>query len=85
MPDLYVRAVLEDRDGNIWIGTNGGLARFQGDRFVASAEGSRDSDLVRCLLEDREGDLWVGANNGLTRLRDDAFSVYGKTEGHAFR
>lgn len=81
LPDLYVRAVLEDRDGNIWIGTNGGLARFQGDRFVASAEGSRDSDLVRCLLEDREGDLWVGANNGLTRLRDDAFSVYGKTEG----
>jgi signal transduction histidine kinase/ligand-binding sensor domain-containing protein len=81
LPDLYVRAVLEDRDGNIWIGTNGGLARFQGDRFVASAEGGRDSDLVRCLLEDREGDLWMGANNGLTRLRDDAFTVYGKTEG----
>lgn len=81
LPDLFVRAVLEDRDGNIWIGTNGGLARFQGDRFVASAEGGRDSDLVRCLLEDREGDLWVGANNGLARLRDDAFSVYGKTEG----
>src|ERR1035441_7344513 len=32
LPDLYVRVVLEDRDGNIWIGTNGGLARFQGDR-----------------------------------------------------
>src|ERR1017187_3571534 len=68
-------------DGNIWIGTSGGLARFQGDRFVASAESGRDSDLVRCLLEDREGDLWMGANNGLTRLRDDAFTVYGKTEG----
>ena len=81
LPDLFVRAVVEDRDGNIWVGTNGGLARFQGDRFVTSAEGGRDSDLVRCLLEDREGDLWMGANNGLTRLRDDAFSVYGKTEG----
>jgi signal transduction histidine kinase/ligand-binding sensor domain-containing protein len=81
LPDLFVRSVVEDRDGNIWIGTNGGLARYQGDRFVASAENGRDSDLVRCLLEDREGDLWVGANNGLTRLRDDAFTVYGKTEG----
>ena len=81
LPDLFVRVVLEDRDGNVWIGTNGGLARFQGDRFVASTEGGRDSDLVRCLLEDREGDLWMGANNGLTRLRDDAFTVYGKTEG----
>jgi len=81
LPDPYVRALLEDRDGNLWIGTNGGTARLEGDRFVASAAGSRDRDLVRSLFEDREGDLWVGAYNGLTRLRDDAFTVYGKPEG----
>jgi len=81
LPDVFVRTILEDHDGNIWIGTNGGLARLQGDRFVSSAEVGRDSDLVRCLMEDREGNLWVGANNGLTRLRDDVFTAYGKTEG----
>ena len=81
LPDLYVRALLEDHDGNFWIGTNGGTARLEGDRFVAAPAGSRDRDLVRSLFEDREGDLWVGAYNGLTRLRDDAFTVYGKPEG----
>lgn len=81
LPDSFVRAVWEDRDDNIWAGTNGGIARLEGAHFVSSAGGSSDSDLVRCLFEDREGDLWVGANNGLSRLRDDRFTVYGKTEG----
>jgi signal transduction histidine kinase/streptogramin lyase len=85
LPDAFVRAVLEDHDGNLWIGTNGGMARLDGERFVtaagASAPAGSDVDLVRCLLEDREGNLWVGANNGLARLRDDAFTVYGIPEG----
>ena len=80
LPDVPVRSVVEDRDGNIWAGTNGGIARLEGGRFVVPATGA-ESDLVRVLFEDREGDLWVGGNNGLTRLRDDAFTAYGKTEG----
>jgi len=76
LPDSLVRAIWCDRDGNIWAGTNGGVARFDGNRFV-----SRGHDPVRCLLEDREGDLWVGQNTGLSRLRDDLFTAYGKTEG----
>src|SRR5205807_9472897 len=82
LPDQFVRAMWADRDGNIWAGTNGGLARLDGDRFVSWVSGdAHDRDLVRCLFEDREGDLWVGANNGLIRLRDDIFTVYGKPEG----
>jgi len=82
LPDLFVRAIWLDRDGNFWAGTNGGLARLQGNRFVTAHDGSsRDYEQVRCLFEDREGDMWVGANNGLTRLRDDIFTVYGKPEG----
>ena len=75
-----MHSVVEDRNGNIWVGTNGGIARLQGDRFVVPATAS-ESNLVRTLFEDREGDLWVGGNNGLIRLRDDWFTAYGKTEG----
>jgi signal transduction histidine kinase/streptogramin lyase len=82
LPDAFVRAIWLDRDGNVWAGTNGGLARLEGSRFVTAHDGSsRDHEQVRCLFEDREGDIWVGANNGLTRLRDDIFTVYGKPEG----
>ncbi len=80
LPDPPVRALLEDRDGVIWAGTNGGLARLEGGRFVAVA-GEASQEPVRCLFEDREGNLWVGSNSGLIRLRSDLLTVYGKSEG----
>ena len=81
LPDAFVRALWEDRDGNIWAGTNAGIARLDGTRFVAQDGSSVDRGLVRCLFEDREGDLWVGSNAGLARYRDAGFTVYGKSEG----
>jgi ligand-binding sensor domain-containing protein len=71
-----------DHDGNIWAGTNNGMARLQGNRFVTSLQDNpEDGDGIRCLFEDREGDLWIGANGGLSRWRNDIFMVYGKPEG----
>jgi signal transduction histidine kinase/ligand-binding sensor domain-containing protein len=82
LPDSVLRAIWVDRDGGLWAGTNRGLARLEGNRFVSAPVGpDRGQDQVRCLYEDREGDLWVGSNNGLTQLRDDVFTVYGKSEG----
>jgi signal transduction histidine kinase/streptogramin lyase len=80
LPEDLVRSIVEDRDGNIWAGTNGGIARLEGERFAVPSTGT-ETDLVRTLFEDREGDLWVGGNDGLTRLRDDSFTTYGKSEG----
>ena len=82
LPDTSVRAIWKDRDGNIWAGTNRGMARLEGTRFVTSHQDNPDDhDLVRCLFEDREGNLWIGANGGLSRWRNDIFMVYGKSEG----
>ena len=78
LPDAFLRAILADRDGAVWAGTNGGLARLEGDRFTTPPPGPEQ---VRCLFEDREGNLWMGSNEGLTQFRDDVFTVYGKSEG----
>jgi signal transduction histidine kinase/ligand-binding sensor domain-containing protein len=75
-----LRAMTEDRDGNLWVAANSGLARLEGDRFRTLAEGPVQ-DGVRCLFEDRDGNLWVGSNRGLLRFRDDVFTVFGKDEG----
>ena len=80
LPDPFVRSLWEDRDGNIWAGTNGGLARLEHGRFV-STDAGHDLDWVRCIYEDREGNLWIGMNSGLNRLRDDLFTTYSRTEG----
>jgi len=79
MPNPYVRALWCDRNGAIWVGTNEGLARFEGDRFASRPQETPAQ--VRCLFEDSEGDLWVGASTGLTRFRDDVFTAYGISEG----
>jgi signal transduction histidine kinase/ligand-binding sensor domain-containing protein len=82
LPDPFVRALWEDRDGSIWAGTNLGLSRLEKGRFVAPVfDGSHDPDWIRCIFEDREGNLWVGMNNGLNRFRDDIFTVYSKGDG----
>jgi ligand-binding sensor domain-containing protein/signal transduction histidine kinase len=77
LPDNFVRAIWFDRDGDLWAGTNSGLARLRGDHFIAEGPG----ELIRCLFEDREHDLWVGSSSSLSRIRDDIFTVYGTSEG----
>jgi signal transduction histidine kinase/ligand-binding sensor domain-containing protein len=75
-----LRAMVEDRDGNLWVATNSGLARLEGDRFRTLTDGPAQ-DGVRSLFEDRGGNLWAGSNHGLLRFRDDAFTVFGIAEG----
>ena len=83
LPNGPVRALWEDRDGNIWVGTNAGLARLRsrasGDLEPAKADSDRE--MVRCLFEDREGNLWVGANSGLNRIRDECLRFTARARG----
>ena len=79
LPNELVRALYEDRAGNLWAGTYGGLSRLEKGRFVSLPKDDRG--WVWCFFEDREGDLWVGMNGALNRFRDDSFSTYGRSEG----
>jgi ligand-binding sensor domain-containing protein/two-component sensor histidine kinase len=77
LPDNAVTAVVQTRDGYLWIGTYGGLVRFDGIRFTvfnsASTPGLQ-SDRVTSLFEDATGDLWIGHERGdLTRYHDGKF------------
>jgi signal transduction histidine kinase/ligand-binding sensor domain-containing protein len=57
--------VIEDGDGNVWLGSASGLTRFRDGRWVTftTADGLPDDD-VTALYEDREGSLWVGTRTG---------------------
>jgi signal transduction histidine kinase/ligand-binding sensor domain-containing protein len=79
----FVTAILEDRDGNLWVGTaGGGVNRLHRDRFTpfTSREGL-SNDHVRALLEDHEGNVWIGTADGLDCLSDGRFVNYGRLEG----
>jgi signal transduction histidine kinase/ligand-binding sensor domain-containing protein/CheY-like chemotaxis protein len=79
-----VDSLLGDRDGNLWVGTNGaGLHRHHGAAVAAltMTEGLTN-DVVLALFEDREGTLWVGTNGGgLNSFHDGKVTAYGVREG----
>jgi PAS domain S-box-containing protein len=75
-------AILQDRSGFLWIGTEDGLNRYDGSAvkvYRSNGDASTLSDKwVNVLLEDAAGVLWVGTLNGLNRYdRDrDAFTRF---------
>jgi signal transduction histidine kinase/ligand-binding sensor domain-containing protein/DNA-binding response OmpR family regulator len=66
LPQNSVSALLQTRDGYIWVGTQEGLVRFDGVRFTVFNHSNRmlPHNFVTALLEDRNGTLWVGTNEG---------------------
>ena len=71
LPQDFVQVVTQTPDGYLWIGTLGGLVRFDGVRFVvfdsSNTPGLRDARIT-ALCRGREG-LWIGtAAGGVSRL-----------------
>lgn len=62
-------AVAEDEDGTLWLGTDGGLLRWRGDRLTrfGPAEGLPDP-IVHHLVDDELGGLWYVGRQGVVRV-----------------
>ena len=80
-----VRAITQTADGYLWLGTEAGLYRFDGLRFVPweSAFGERlPSSSVWALLAAHDGSLWIGfGSSGISRLQDGRLKNYAPNDG----
>jgi signal transduction histidine kinase/ligand-binding sensor domain-containing protein len=76
LPHESIRRFAVTRDGVLWVGTQGGLARWQAQqqRFVplVQADGFTFRATVSALAEDRQGRLWCGSDLGLWVLEPGA-------------
>ncbi len=72
LPQNTVHSILQTSDGYLWLGTDGGLVRFDGIEFVTfDAENTPQfkSDTVSDLLQDASGTLWISTGAGLLSYR----------------
>lgn len=79
LPQISVLAIAQDRDGYVWVGTQDGLARFDGVHFTTftpEIEPQLPGIWIRSLLSDREGRLWIGTYKGLTLYAHGRFTSY---------
>lgn len=72
LSQVTVRCMVQDRRGFMWFGTQDGLNRYDGYRFITyqpedDNPGSISHIAISALCEDAEGKLWVGTDGGLNR------------------
>jgi ligand-binding sensor domain-containing protein/two-component sensor histidine kinase len=83
LPQDAVHAIAQTTDGYLWLGTDEGLARFDGYEFVSfnRQQGAPKSNSISALAAGKDGSLWIGSRNGLTRFKDGQFQSYSSKDG----
>ncbi len=77
-----VTAIYEDREGTIWVTTNGGLDRFRDYAIpgIAATPGS-STGTAGSVLAATDGSVWIGTYNGLNRWENGQVATYRKKDG----
>jgi PAS domain S-box-containing protein len=87
----FVRSIIEDRSGRLWIGTRKGLNLFQDGKFeILTEKDGLPHDFIRTVYEDSKGRIWIATyGGGICRLEEHIkdknkkykFIIYNETNG----
>jgi len=79
LPQSQVNAIAQDDQGYLWIGTIGGLTRFNGEDFVSytSREGLLNNRITCLTYMDNK--LWVGHDGGISSIEGNTIKNYSFT------
>jgi signal transduction histidine kinase/ligand-binding sensor domain-containing protein len=83
LPQDTIRAITQTKDGYLWLGTDEGLARFDGYEFVVynKTKGDLPDNSITSLAASTDGALWIGTQNGLVEYRNGRFRAYTTRDG----
>lgn len=84
LPQTSVYSIAQTRDGYLWIGTEQGVASFDGVRFRSFNQRNTPalpSNYVHRLLGARDGSLWIGTDSGLTHYDGKTWSTWTSKSG----
>ena len=83
LPQDTVHAIAQTADGYLWLGTDEGLARYDGYEFVVfnNANSNLPDNSITSLAATPDGSLWIGTSSGLTRFDGGRFRTYTAKDG----
>lgn len=72
-----INSIVQDTSGFIWIGTNGGLSRFDGKTFknFSTLNGLAENQ-VYSLAVDENNQLWIRDQKGISKYNSNSFTHY---------
>jgi ligand-binding sensor domain-containing protein/signal transduction histidine kinase len=81
--DPHISALYQDRQGILWAGTAGGLARWDGRYWTTNAAlDGHSANAVQAIADDSQGNLWIGtAGGGICCLRQGRLTWFTRTNG----
>ncbi|MCL7413898.1 MAG: hypothetical protein M8353_09825 [ANME-2 cluster archaeon] len=83
-PMTYVRALLVDREGGLWIGHPSGLTYYDGNTFQTYSTDDGLPDIrVNALMQDHHGHIWVGTWGGAAVLENGEWRTLTEADGLA--
>ena len=75
-------SLFEDREGNVWVATVGGLDRFRElPVTIISTKQGLSSDAVLSVLAATDGSIWIATRDGLTRRKVDQTTIFRTANG----
>jgi ligand-binding sensor domain-containing protein/serine phosphatase RsbU (regulator of sigma subunit) len=79
----FICCVVEDKMGNLWIGSYGGVCKYDGKTFTHFTEKEgMSNNAVLSILEDKMGNLWFGTDGGgVSKYDGKSFTHFTKKEG----
>ena len=77
LPSNRIVGIIEDKKGNLWLGTGAGISKFDGKTFTNYSE--KDglcSDMISNLLIDSKGNFWIGTWGGVCTFDGTKFERF---------
>ena len=83
LPQDTIRAITQTEDSYLWLGTDEGLARFDGYDFVSLTKDNADlpSNSILALWPAQDGGVWIGTPNGLALYRHGHAKTFTTKDG----
>lgn len=81
LPYSYIYATYHDKEGNLWMGTDYGLCKYDGTYLTTYTEkNGLINNKVYSIAEDNSGRLWIGTYAGITVFNGNSFLQFGDNE-----